>query len=130
MGNPVARFVGAFFIVGFPVFFYGTTFPIVCLGAFIWGTGLAGGALSWRLVGTFFTTPDRLPVYMSIHTFLCGIRGLIGPFLALQIYAAFSVQTVANLSVAGNVLTLVMLMPLIYVMRRRTAYIEALENSG
>ena len=111
--------VALVFVVSIPMFFYGKTLLVVCIGAFIWGAGLAGGTLSWQLIATFFTTRHRLPVYMSIHTFLCGVRGLLGPLAALLIHRASSARVVANISVAGIIVTTFMLLPLLPAMRRR-----------
>ena len=111
--------VALFLVVGMPIFFYGQTPLVVFAGAIIWGTGLAGGTLSWQLIATFFTTRHRLPVYMSVHTFLCGIRGVVGPLIALVVAKAYSTQVVANISVVGIVLTTLMLLPLAPAMRRR-----------
>ena len=111
--------VALFLIVGIPTFFYGRTPLVVFAGAVIWGAGLAGATLSWQLIATFFTTRHRLPVYMSVHTFLCGIRGVVGPLIALVVAKAYSTQVVANISVVGIVLTTLMLLPLAPAMRRR-----------
>ena len=117
--------VALFLVVGMPVFFYGQTPLVVFAGAVIWGTGLAGGTLSWQLIATFFTTRHRLPVYMSVHTFFCGVRGVVGPLAALLVYKAFNAQVVANISVVGILLTTLMLLPLAPAMRRRKNQIEA-----
>ena len=111
--------VALVFVVGIPMFFYGQSMLVVCIGAFVWGAGLAGGTLSWQLIATFFTTRHRLPVYMSIHTFFCGVRGILGPLAALVIHEAFNARVVANISVAGIVITTAMLLPLAPAMRRR-----------
>jgi hypothetical protein len=107
------------FVVGMWLFFYADHYWSICLGSVIWGVGLAGGVLSWRLIATFFTVPSRVPVYMSVHTFLFGLRGLIGPFFALKIQETQGVYPVANWAIAAQILSALLLMPLIAIMRKR-----------
>jgi hypothetical protein len=114
------------FVVGIAMFFYARHYWSICLGSVIWGIGLAGGVLSWRLIATFFTVPSRVPVYMSVHTFLFGLRGLIGPFFALKIQETQGVYPVANYAIAAQILSALLLMPLIPVMRARQAETEAM----
>ncbi|NOY81399.1 MAG: MFS transporter, partial [Kiritimatiellaeota bacterium] len=87
-----------FIMAGILVFFRGRSPVAICLGSALWGIGLAGGGLCWRLVATFFTRPDRGPAYMSIHTFLCGIRGIIGPLLGLHGYRMMSIERLSAVS--------------------------------
>lgn len=111
--------VCAVLMVGFGIFFYSESFPMVCFGGFIWGLGLAGGLLSWRLIATFFTTRDQVPLYMSVHVFLCGVRGMVGPFLSLYVREHFDVQTVANISIGLMIISIVMLIPFIPSVEKR-----------
>jgi len=113
------------FMAGIYVFFHSTTPLTVGFGCALWAVGLAGGGLCWRLVATFFTTQDRFPSYMCVHTVFCGIRGIIGPYLSLRIHEAYGVQTVVWLSIIGMLLTIVALIPLVPVMKRRGAAIVA-----
>ncbi|HNY26742.1 MAG TPA: MFS transporter [Candidatus Sumerlaeota bacterium] len=114
------------FVVGMGLFFYARHYWSICLGSVIWGIALAGGVLSWRLIATFFTVPSRVPVYMSVHTFLFGLRGLIGPFFALRIQETSGVYPVANWAIAAQIVSAFLLLPLIPVMRARQAETEAL----
>jgi len=75
--------------------------------------------LSWRLVGTLFTEPSRVPIYTSVHSFLCGIRGIIGPFISLSIYEVLSAQYVARISMGGMALSILILIPIIPALERR-----------
>ena len=56
---------------------------------------------------------------MAIHTFFCGVRGVIGPLIALIIYDRFNAQVVANISILGILVTTFLMLPLAPVMRRR-----------
>lgn len=111
--------IGLIFMAAMYIFFHAAWFPLVCGGAMLWGFGMAGGALSWRLVATFFTRPDQVPLYMSIHVFLAGIRGVVGPLAALWLRDHFSTGLVVWISIATQGLVLVLLLPVVGVMRRR-----------
>ncbi len=111
-----------FIMAGILVFFQGHHPGVVCLGSALWGAGLAGGGLCWRLVATFFTPPDRGPAYMSVHTFLCGLRGLLGPVLGLWGYgAAVSTNALSMAALAGLGLSSLMVLGLVPALERRAA---------
>jgi len=106
-------------MAGLFAFFRSTSPFTVACGSALWAAGLAGGGLCWRLVATFFTTPDRGASYMSVHTFLCGIRGMLAPLLGLQAYGYVSAQTLSTVSLCGLGVATVMLLPLIPLLARR-----------
>ena len=112
------------FIAGILIFFHSDSLLTACIGSAVWGLGLSGGMLSWRLVATFFTTPDRIASYMCAHSFLCGVRGVMGPILALTIYDAFNARFVAYVSVGGLVISVLMLIPFVPVIARRQAALK------
>jgi hypothetical protein len=45
----------------------------------IYGTAQAGGSLAWNIGHLHFAEGDRAEVYMGIHVFLTGLRGLAAP---------------------------------------------------
>jgi len=107
------------------VVFFSTRHPAaVCLGSALWGAGLAGGALCWRLVATFFAKPERGPAYMSVHTFLCGIRGIIGPLIGLHGYASAPMQRLTTVSVGLLVLSTVLILLLVPAVQRRREHLD------
>jgi MFS family permease len=109
-------------MAGILVFFRARHPAMVCLGSALWGAGLAGGGLCWRLVATFFTPPDRGPVYMSVHTFFCGLRGLVGPLIGLVGYgAAISAGLLSGISLGVIALSSVIILLLIPALGRRAA---------
>lgn len=108
-----------FIMLGLYLFFRGTTPVTVAIGSALWAAGLAGGGLCWRLVATFFTTPKQGPAYMSIHTFLCGIRGMLAPLLGLQAYGHIPMQTLTIVSLLGLGISTLMFLPLIPALARR-----------
>ena len=48
-------------------------------GSIFFGIGRGGGSVAWNLWVTKFAPPEETADYMSVHTFLTGIRGLLGP---------------------------------------------------
>jgi len=53
------------------------------------GMGFGGGELAWNLGHNDFATSDRASTYMTIHVTLTGIRGLIGGYIGMWMYAGF-----------------------------------------
>ncbi len=47
------------------------------------GIAIGGGVLGWNLGHHDFASPERTSEYMSVHVTLTGVRGLIGPFVAV-----------------------------------------------
>jgi MFS family permease len=67
-----------------------------------WGTGmalsglsLAGGNLAWALFVTKLAPEHAVAEYMSVHTFLTGIRGVLAPFLAYAMIEWWSFTSMA-----------------------------------
>jgi hypothetical protein len=56
------------------------------LAAVVQGIGWGGGVLAWNLGHQHFAPRDRDAEYMGVHITLTGIRGFIGPMLAVQLY--------------------------------------------
>ena len=113
------------FAGGTMIFFATGSLTVVCLGAFVWTVALSGGQLSWRLIATFFTTTNRAAVHMSIHAFLCGVRGIVGPMLALYVHESYNSQFVAELSTYGFLLSALLFIPLVFIMKKRSGRTSA-----
>lgn len=108
-----------FIMIGIGIFFRSSSPWTAALGSAFWAFGLAGGSLSWRLIATFFTSADRGPAYMSVHTFLCGLRGMAGPMFSLHSYGTLSAQTLSTISLFGFSLSSLLLIPLIPTLSKR-----------
>ena len=50
------------------------------------GISWGGGVLAWNLGHQHFAPRDRDTEYMGVHITLTGLRGFIGPMLAVQLY--------------------------------------------
>ena len=51
------------------------------------GIGLGGGALAWNLGHLHFAKSDEAEVYMGIHVFLTGVRGVVAPLMGMWLFA-------------------------------------------
>jgi MFS family permease len=86
------------FALGILAFFLTDSFLGMILGAIVFGISNAGGDVAWSLWVTKFAPVGRVADYMSVHTFLTGVRGVLAPVAAFygvqqlppSILAAFS----------------------------------------
>ena len=58
-------------------------------GAVLKGVAIGGGVLGWNLGHHDFAPPERTSDYMSVHVTLTGVRVVIGPLAAVQLYEIF-----------------------------------------
>ena len=70
------------FAIGILTFFTSESFSGMVVGAVVFGISNAGGDVAWSLWVTKFAPPGRVADYMSAHTFLTGVRGVIAPVAA------------------------------------------------
>ncbi|MFH0793730.1 MAG: MFS transporter [bacterium] len=49
------------------------------------GVGMGGSTLIWLLGAMNFASKEEVPLYMGIHTTLTGVRGLLAPFVGVQL---------------------------------------------
>lgn len=96
------------FAIGILTFFLSGTFTGLVIAAVVFGISNAGGDVAWSLWVTKFAPPERVADYMSVHTFLTGVRGVIAPMLAFYAINHFSLTTMAifttSLIIAGSLL--------------------------
>jgi Major Facilitator Superfamily len=81
------------FAVGIAAFFTSDTNTGLMAGAVIYGISNAGGDVAWGLWVTKFSPPGRVADYMSVHTFLTGVRGVIAPMAAFQLIQRYPAST-------------------------------------
>jgi hypothetical protein len=56
------------------------------LRAIMYGLAIGGAALAWNLGHLHFAPPEQAEVYMGIHVFLAGVRGLVAPLLGMWLW--------------------------------------------
>lgn len=65
------------------------------IGMALTGLSLAGGNVAWSLFVTKLAPEHAVAEYMSVHTFLTGIRGVLAPFIAYAMISVWSFPTMA-----------------------------------
>jgi MFS family permease len=83
------------FMLGILSFFTGAGSAGLYIGAVLFGISNAGADLAWSLWVTKVAPPELTAEYMTVHTFLTGIRGIIAPFAAFYMAAAFGIGVTA-----------------------------------
>ncbi len=73
------------------------------VGMALWGIANAGGNVTWGLWVTKLAPKHAVAEYMSVHTFLTGVRGLFAPGLAFAAIHLMSFQTLSVLCSLGIV---------------------------
>ncbi len=76
------------FIAGTMLFFQAGNWWMLLLGVSVFGLAEAGAQFIWNLWVTHLAPgKEYVELYMSIHVFLNGTRGLIGPFVSYALLA-------------------------------------------
>jgi MFS family permease len=98
------------FAIGIVTFFLSDSPWGLVAGAIVYGVSNAGGDVAWSLWVTKFAPPERVADYMSVHTFLTGVRGVLAPGVAFLCIGRVSIGVLAAIScgliLAGSALLL------------------------
>jgi MFS family permease len=86
------------FAAGILAFFTSASPAGLVLGAVVFGISNAGGDVAWSLWVTKFAPAGRVADYMSVHTFLTGVRGVLAPMFAFYAVNQLSPGTLATIS--------------------------------
>ncbi|SKA91778.1 hypothetical protein SAMN02745166_01786 [Prosthecobacter debontii] len=92
----VRTILNLIFAAGILTFYLGHGVFLWGLGMALWGVANAGGNVTWGLWVTKLAPKNAVAEYMSVHSFLTGLRGLLAPYLA---FAALKVMSFQSLSV-------------------------------
>lgn len=99
------------FALGIAAFFTSDAWPGLILGSIIYGISNAGGDVAWGLWVTKIAPPERVADYMSVHTFLTGIRGVLAPLAGFQLVHHFAPSALGWFSAALIVVSTLLLVP-------------------
>jgi MFS family permease len=99
------------FLTGIMLFFMTTRLWMLMLGGAVFGLAMAGGNIAWTLWVTKFAPPERVSAYMSVHTFLTGLRGVVAPFLGFHLITQASSGAAAWISSGLIGLSMILLGP-------------------
>ncbi|NUN93324.1 MAG: MFS transporter [Verrucomicrobiae bacterium] len=99
------------FAISMVAFFTGDSFTGLVLGASLFGISMAGGDVAWSLWVTKLAPPKLVADYMSVHTFLTGVRGVLAPLLVFHLANAATLETLVIFSGSLILLSILMLLP-------------------
>ncbi|MCR9217292.1 MAG: hypothetical protein NXI14_08840 [bacterium] len=64
---------------------------VLTIARVILGVAFGGGVLAWNLGHHDFARRELASVYMGIHATLTGVRGALGPFIGVVLYAGLTI---------------------------------------
>ncbi len=96
--------VNVFFLSGILVYYLGGSYTALCVGIALHGIARAGGNVIWSLWVTRFAQEDKVGEYMSVHSCLTGVRGVLAPIIAFSVAGTLGPGVVA---LAGGVLVVI-----------------------
>ncbi|MDC7222295.1 MAG: MFS transporter [Spirochaetales bacterium] len=101
-------------LIGLGIFFFfmSRRLWIIALGSVLIHAALGGAPFIWNLWVTRLAPPGETRRYMSVHTFLCGIRGVAGPPLAFLFIQSHEIQQVGMISAGLSFVAVLILLPL------------------
>jgi MFS family permease len=103
--------LNAFFALSIAVYFLGPTYAWWWTGSALLGIAFGGGNVVWNLWVTKLAPASRVAEYMSVHSFLTGIRGLIAPVLAFRLVGPLPISALAIICTAMVLGSCALLLP-------------------
>ena len=109
------------------VTFFTPWLPLQCVGSVLFGLAGGGSPIVWNLWVTKIAPVEKTADYQAMHAFLCGIRGIAGPFLGYYLLHGMSIYHVAWLATGMVLVATLMCIPLARA-TRLIAHVEAVRN--
>lgn len=106
--------VNAVFFGGILLYFASGDKVVIAAGSALFGLARGGGEILWNLWVTKLENPSQIAGYMSVHTFMTGIRVLIAPFMGFLIVSFANIPTMVAVSSFFVILSFVILWPLVF----------------
>jgi len=107
--------IGSYFLIGSLAGFV--------FGSFMLGLAFAGGNVAWSLWVTKIAPAGEVADYMSVHTMMTGVRGLLAPLVAIPLVEVVPLPWVIGISLGLVFISVLMLVPEVKTLhRRRKAY--------
>lgn len=110
--------INFFLITGILLFFQTPDIHWITLGSALISVALAGSPFIWNLWVTRIAPPEEIRRYMSVHTFMAGIRGILAPMAAFAFIRHYSILQVGKISLILGIFASLMFLPLISRKRR------------
>lgn len=99
------------YALGILSFFASASISGLIWGSVIFGISNAGGDVAWSLWVTKFAPADHVADYMSVHTCLTGVRGILAPIAAFHLVQRISVGSLGWFSAGLILLSSLLLIP-------------------
>ncbi|MBN1518354.1 MFS transporter [Candidatus Sumerlaeota bacterium] len=109
------------FLASHAIYFLVPGFLSLVVGAMFLGSGFGGGAVAWQLWVTKFAPEEQTAKYMAVHTCLCGLRGILAPFLGYFLLNHISMPATVCLALATILASIFMMIPIRHMGERRKA---------
>lgn len=114
----VRAFTSAIQLAAILIFFFSDTMAGIYIGSLGYGLAMAGGNVNWSLWVTKFAPPGQESDYMTVHSFMTGVRGLVAPFIGFYMLNLISIQSWATIGSLLVALSIVLLFPISRLARR------------
>ena len=98
------------FFLGILLYFIWPSSHLIMLGSALFGLARGGGEIFFNLFVTRISEPEHIANYMSVHTFLAGLRILAAPFLGFYLVQWMDISAmvvVTSLLVFASILAVV-----------------------
>ncbi len=96
-------------LVSIAIYYNTTSIPVIFLATVLLAAAHGGGSIAWTLWVTKFSPPHETARYMSVHTFLTGVRGAMAPFAGYFLVEHLGIRGTALFSCVLIALSLVIL---------------------
>lgn len=91
----VRSILNVFFAAAVITFYLGHGVTAWSIAMALWGIANAGGNVIWSLWVTKLAPKHAVAEYMSVHTFLTGLRGIIAPYMAFGLIKVMSFEALS-----------------------------------
>lgn len=92
-------------VLGLILYFCCHNLWLIGLGSAMVGVAMGGGMLAWSLWVTKIAEPEKVGAYMSVHTSISGLQGLLSPFVGYAIVQHHSPIVVAACGIVCTLLS-------------------------
>ena len=105
--------VNLVFFAGILLYFIPHELTIIAIGSALFGLARGGGEILWNLWVTKLDRPSRIASYMSVHTFMTGLRVAAAPFIGFYLVKILGLPAMVGFSIFFVLLSFVILWPLL-----------------
>ena len=99
------------FALGVGLFFLTKDPWVIGIASALIGIAFGGGTVAWGLWVTKYAPPGKVGAYMSVHVFLTGVRGTLGPLIGFWTVQKIGPSAIGLVSFAMMITATLMLIP-------------------